>query len=334
MRTRTRRRIVTLVLACSCVAGWWAGSLAAATPEARPPPTELWERFPLDPAPEPGTVTPPPPLPDRVPPEPEPESRPPPGSAGKGSFGGLELALIAGGLVLAGSAVAVVARRRGRPHTPVLPALDCDSVLGQLAGWQGGSIRLPEVIMFEERGADASGATGRVDIGARVNEILGAAEDAADRHRSEALEAAAAIRTEAELDAAAIAEEAQRDRARLQSEADAEARETRNAGDVYATQRRRQADEEAGKLLAEAEQQARATREAAEAMANKLENEARARTHELSERVRELETRLGRVPAALRSTAAQLEEVLANGRPSGSLLEALDVDRHKVPGPQ
>ena len=138
-------------------------------------------------------------------------------------------------------------------------------------------------------------------------------------------------RREAESAAAVRLEEVGHERARLRADAEAEAQETRETGDVYATQRRQAADRDAEQVLADAERQARAIREAAEAMADQLENDALARAGELSERGRELETRLGRVPAALRATAEQLEAALANGRSPDSLLDALDVERHKAP---
>ena len=241
------RFVLCTAFVCALVAALLPGSATPAGPDQGRPPTELWKRFPLDPAPEPLASQPPAPV--QTTPRPAPDPGDP--SSSRVASAALLLALLGGCAVLAARAgLAVVRFRRKRRSVAVVSVADCDKLSALIASWRDGHLRLPKGIMVEQSGAsDPVGTTERVDIGARVNAILSAAEDAATRHRAEALEEAAATRRDAESAAAVLLEEAGLERARLQAEAEAEAQETRKAGDAYAMQRRQEADQDAGKVL-------------------------------------------------------------------------------------
>ena len=263
------RSVLYTAFACAIAAALLPGSATPASPDQGRPPTELWKRFPLDPTPEPVASQPPAPVQSAPRPAPDPgdpsssrvvapvQTAPPPApdsddpSSSRVASAALLLALLGGCAVLAARAgLAVVRFRRKRRSVAVLSSADFDKLSALIASWRDGHLRLPKGIMAEQSGAsDPVGTTERVDIGARVNAILSAAEDAAARHRAEALEEAAATRRDAESAAGVLLEEAGLERARLQAEAEAEAQETRKAGDAYAIQRRQEADQDAGKVL-------------------------------------------------------------------------------------
>ena len=162
------RSILVAASACMIVAALLSAPATAAGPDdERRPPTELWERFPLDPARDP--VDSPPPAKVEPAPTPPPRVAPivPPSSPGTSPT--LILALLAGCAALtAAGGLAVVGVRRKRRHWAELSPADCDMVLVQLASWRGGHVRTPEEVMVEQSGTSGPvGTTERVDIGAR-----------------------------------------------------------------------------------------------------------------------------------------------------------------------
>jgi hypothetical protein len=170
-------------------------------------------------------------------------------------------------------------------------------------------------------------AQARVDIGEHINEIIRTAEEASRRVRVDAESEAADIRAQANARLAEVEQETHR----LRGEAEAYAAETRQVVDSYASQKRRQIDAEASRIESEAESQARAVREAAEEMAKQIEAEARQTQTVLREETRAIEARLDRLIRGLRETGSQVEALLNRGKSSDSLVDALGVDRQRVP---
>lgn len=168
------------------------------------------------------------------------------------------------------------------------------------------------------------------DIGDAVAGVLRAAEEAADRIRSEAKTQAREIVERARDDASARIAELTREAERTRGDAEDYARDIRVAVESYGTQQRRDAEEEARLILGDAEEQARATREAAQEMALQIEGEARRRHELLKEENRSLEERRGRVLHDLREMAAQLDDLISELDPTAresQLLDALEVER-------
>jgi len=168
------------------------------------------------------------------------------------------------------------------------------------------------------------------DVGDAVAGVLRAAEEAAEKIRSEAHTQALDVVERAQGEAATRIAELTREAERTRSDADDYARDIRAAVDGYGTQRRRESDEEARQILADAQEQARATREAAQEMAQQIEGDARTRTERHREEVRSLEERRSRVLDDLRDLAVQLQDLvpeLHGARPERELLEALEADR-------
>lgn len=165
------------------------------------------------------------------------------------------------------------------------------------------------------------------DIGEAVTGILRAAEETAERIRSEAKNQAREIIEGAHVDASARIQELVSEAERTRSEADDYARDVRVAVDGYGTQQRREADEEARQILADAEEQARATAEAAQDVALQIEGEARGRLHE---EVRLLEERRNQIVHELSELAAHLSDLIPELDPIAretELLDALEVER-------
>ena len=170
-------------------------------------------------------------------------------------------------------------------------------------------------------------ATASADIGEAVTGILRAAEETAERIRSEAKNQAREIIEGAHVDASARIQELVSEAERTRSEADDYARDVRVAVDGYGTQQRREADEEARQILADAEEQARATSEAAQDVAVQIEGEARGRLHE---EVRSLEERRAQIVHELSELAAHLSDLIPEPDPTAretELLDALEVER-------
>jgi hypothetical protein len=184
---------------------------------------------------------------------------------------------------------------------------------------------------FEPRESEDKPADGYGDVGARVTSILGAAEQAAEQIRSDALREAADIMRRAEADAEVKIDELTREAERIRAEADDYARDIRQAVDSYGTTARREADEEARKLVNDAEEQARAVREAAQAMAEQIQANAHHRHETLQREAKALEERRQRVLDGLRDLAAQLQDALVepSRAPDDSLIDALDVERRR-----
>jgi hypothetical protein len=335
------RPMVALVWAALAVAGGAAAATPTGQPPQRaqeqPPPTDLWQRFPLEqgrlfpllpsasqsvpsdaPAPPAATVA----------------GDPAPAGTERGGSGDRSWLLVGIIAAVAGALAGLLAvrltlgTRRGErlPALPVaLSAATWNTFRVHLARQTGGN-ELPEAGM--SNGGRTTDGGRAADVGARVNLILQAAEEAAEQIRVQAAGDAEAIRQEAKAATAEQIEVVRGEAERLRAEAERYDQDTRAAGDTYAVQRRREVDEQVSELLTDAEQNARATREAAEALAKQLESEAQARAHGLEEKARAIEARLQRVLVALRTTSSQIEDVLvAGGAGAETLLEALDVER-------
>ena len=149
------------------------------------------------------------------------------------------------------------------------------------------------------------------ELGEHVASILDAAEQAAERIRSEAQRTADQLVNKAKAVAAARVKEAEAAAQTLRSEAEDEARDTRLAVEAYGSRRRREADEDADRLVADAERRAAAIRDAAESAARELEQSSRARHEQFRERVRLLESRMLQGLEVLRETSSQIESFLA-----------------------
>jgi chromosome segregation ATPase len=174
-------------------------------------------------------------------------------------------------------------------------------------------------------------AKGYTDVGEAVAGVLRAAEEAAEKIRTEARTQAIEIVEAARGDATSRIEELTREAERTRNDAEDYANDIRQAVESYGSQQRREAEQEARRVLAEAEGQARATREAAQEMAGQLEGEARLRSDRLRDEIRSLEDRRERVLVGLRELAAELNglfpELGAGRRDQGELLDALHVER-------
>ena len=183
-----------------------------------------------------------------------------------------------------------------------------------------------EVTPLEQSAAPAREYT---DVGDAVAGVLRAAEDAAEKIRTEAQTQAREIVERSGGDAATRVDELTREAERTRQDAEEYARDIRQAVDSYGTQQRREAEEESRRILADAEEQARATREAAQEMALQIEGDARRRQERLREEVRSLEERRQRVVEGLREMTAQLNELfpeLGSARET-EMLDALEVER-------
>ncbi|MFN0153282.1 MAG: hypothetical protein ACKVUT_02795 [Gaiella sp.] len=146
-----------------------------------------------------------------------------------------------------------------------------------------------------------------LDVGARINEIVAAAEQTARRHVDEALAQAT----------------------KLRGDADTAAQETRRAADEAARETRRSAEA----LLAEARNAQEATERAAEESANRIrevEQTAHRRVETLVAQASEAESRLTSVSAALRKLADSIDEALGAGRVESSLLQDLAPGREEL----
>jgi cell division septum initiation protein DivIVA len=168
------------------------------------------------------------------------------------------------------------------------------------------------------------------DVGDAVTGVLRAAQEAAEKIRSDAENHAREVVERAHGEASARIEELTREAKRARSEADDYAGDVRSAVDSYATQQRREADEEARRIVEDAEEQARATREAAQAMADQQGSEARSRYASLRDEVRALDERRTRITTDLRELAAQLNDLVPEPSPTAhetELLDALEVER-------
>lgn len=173
-------------------------------------------------------------------------------------------------------------------------------------------------------------AAASADVGEAVTGVLRAAEEAAERIRTEAQNQAREIVEGAHVDASARIQELTREAEGTRSDADDYARDIRAAVDGYGTQQRREAEEEARQILADAEEQARATREAAQDMALQIEGEARGSHERLRDEIRSLEERRTRVLHDLSELAAQLSDLIPELDPTAretELLDALEVER-------
>ena len=235
------------------------------------------------------------------------------------SFVGMELVPVVGAtlatlLLVALLELALWMRRSGRLDRGSVLFSGAWDRLSRPFAW--GSSKVQRLLggRMRDRDGEGDGKAAVQDVGSRIDQILKAADDAAEQIKAEAREAADAARREAEAAVAARLEEAERECEKLRAETENSVRDVRAAGDAYAAQRRRESDEEAARVLRETQQHARATREAAEVMAKQIESEARARIHELEERGRSIEARLQRVLITLRETSSTVEEVLI-GRP-------------------
>lgn len=169
------------------------------------------------------------------------------------------------------------------------------------------------------------------DVGAGVEAILRAAEEAAERIEGEARRHAAELTRNAEEAVAARLQELTHDAERIREQAEAEARDMRLAVEAYGTRRRREADEEARAILAEAEQRARRLVAAAEERAREAAEANAARAQELEAQVRALETKRQKASDAVRRIVAHLEDALvespqpAEQRLPETLEQALEV---------
>ena len=187
---------------------------------------------------------------------------------------------------------------------------------------------------FEEEATpleQSAPARGYTDVGDAVAGVLRAAEEAAEKIKSEAHTQAQEIVERAKGDASTRVDELTREAERTRHDAEDYARDIRQAVDTYGTQQRREAEEEARGILGDAEEQARATREAAQEMALQIEGDARRRQERLREDVRSLEERRQRVIESLRDMASQLNDLFPELEPSPretEMLDALEVERH------
>jgi cell division septum initiation protein DivIVA len=179
------------------------------------------------------------------------------------------------------------------------------------------------------RGDEHDGATDAVDeplevprqigeVGAHVELVLTAAEQAAKQIRREAREAASEIRGEAGRTAARIheeAEEARRASERERAQVEQYVRETRAAADAQAEQARRDAEAAAATIRADAARKAGGIVAEAERRGQELEDAARRRTEELAQDADDIETRLDDWLGTLRSLTHRLERKLAVDSP-------------------
>jgi chromosome segregation ATPase len=174
-------------------------------------------------------------------------------------------------------------------------------------------------------------AKGYTDVGEAVAGVLRAAEEAAEKIRTEARTQAIEIVEAARGEATTRIEELTHEAERTRHDAEEYAADIRQAVESYGGQQRREADEEGRRILAAAESQARATREAAQEMAGQIEREARLHNERLRDEIRSLEERRERVLVGLRELTAELNELfpeLSAGRPDDpELLDALHVER-------
>jgi chromosome segregation ATPase len=176
-------------------------------------------------------------------------------------------------------------------------------------------------------------AKGYTDVGETVAAVLRAAEEAAEKIRTEARAQAIEIVEAARGEATARIEELTRDAERLRSDAEDYANDIRQAVESYGSAQRREAEHEARRILAAAESQARASREAAHEKAGRLEDEARLRGESLRDEIRSLEERRERLLVGLRELAAELNELFPElargGRHGAELHEALRPERRR-----
>jgi hypothetical protein len=170
------------------------------------------------------------------------------------------------------------------------------------------------------------------EVGAHVELVLAAAEQAAEQIRQEALQAANEIRAEAGLDAARMRrelEEAARASERQRAEVGQYVVETRTAADAQAEQVLREADAEAAKIKTDATRQGGRMLAEAERRGHELEETARTRVEQLADEAHQIEARLDDWLTTLRAVTQELERRLAVDTPaepdagSESLDEAL-----------
>lgn len=299
------------------------GSGTAWAQNEPPSPEELWDAFPLDPAPT--TPAPQPQPPPATPVEPPaPPSAPPTETAAETDRRPFLLGGLAALLLLVPAALLLVRRTRrpiaAAPHAATTPdlvarayalAAECDMLL---ASHRDKGDLVSENADHDFRATEAtpgSGSSTYAEIGERVAGVLSAAEAAAEQ-----------IRADARLDAEDILRAANEDAEQVRREAMVYDTDTRAAVDAFATQRRREAEQQVQKQLAEAEAQARATREAAEQMAHQIEEEGRLRGEALREESRGVEERLKKALVGLRRMTAQLEELVGSPAPAPAPAQA------------
>jgi hypothetical protein len=165
------------------------------------------------------------------------------------------------------------------------------------------------------------------EVGAHVELVLAAAEEAAKQIRQEAQEAARQIRVEAGRDAALIhneAEEALRAAEHKREEVAQYVVDTRAEADSQAEQALREAKAEAARMRADAAREAGRLVAEAERRGQELEDAARRRTQQLAEEADGIEGRLDDWLATLRTLTDQLERRLAIDTPAEADAEPLD----------
>ena len=166
------------------------------------------------------------------------------------------------------------------------------------------------------------------EVGAHVDLVLRAAEQAAAQIRQEAHEAADEMRLEAGRDAARVrgeAEDALRTSEHARAEVEHYVRETSAAADAQAEQTLRDVEAEAARIRAEAARDAGRMVVEAEQRGEQLEDAARGRAQRLAKEAETIEGRLDELLATLRGLTDQLEQHLAldvSASDTGS--EALD----------
>lgn len=166
------------------------------------------------------------------------------------------------------------------------------------------------------------------DVGAGVEAILRAAEEAAERIEGQARRHATELMRNTEEAVAARLQELTHDAERIREQAEAEANDMRLAVEAYGTRRRREADEEARAIVAEAEQRARQLVATAEERAREAVEANAVRARELEAQVRALETKRQKASDAVRRIVAHLEDALVEAPQRtgpASLEHALDV---------
>jgi vacuolar-type H+-ATPase subunit E/Vma4 len=157
------------------------------------------------------------------------------------------------------------------------------------------------------------------EVGAHVELVLAAAEQAAKQIRQEAQETASEIRVEAGRDAARIhdeVEEALRASERARAQVEQYVLEARAAADVQAEQALRDANAEAGRIRTDAAREAGRIVAEAERRGQELEDAARHRTEGLAQDADDIETRLDEWLETLRTLTHQLERRLAVDSPA------------------
>jgi hypothetical protein len=287
----------------------------AAWAQNKPPPNpeELWNAFPLDPAPTTPSSQPQPPAAEPVNPPLPPSGPPAEDDAGTdwpplllGGFAAVVLFLSAALLLVRGKRRPVPAAMHPVTTRELISraydlAAECDMLLASHRdkGVETVSDTDDHEVLPEDATPTSSSSSGYAEIGERVASVLTAAEAASEQ-----------IRADARREAEGLLRNATEEAEQMRSEASAYDADTRSAVDKYATERRREAEQQVQKQLADAEVQARATREAAEEMARKIEEDGLQRGQTLRDESRDVEDRLKKALVGLRRMTAQLEELV------------------------